>query len=146
MTGGFEGVRADFVARAAPHLDGLGLDELRRHWRERYGATPRLRSPELLGLMLAWRIQAEREGGLDRDLRRALRRSASDRASSGPSLGTRLQREWEGATHEVTVLGEGRFDYRGERYRSLSQIARVITGVRWNGPRFFGLRQEVDEK
>jgi hypothetical protein len=128
----------------ADRLEGLGLEELRAHWRVRYGAPPGLRSPELLALMLAWRIQADREGGLDVDLRRTLRRPAGVRAAPEPSSGTRLVREWEGVRHEVVALGEGGFLYQGDRYRSLSEIARRITGVRWNGPRFFGLRPSAD--
>lgn len=126
----------------ADRLEGMGLEELRGRWRERYGAPPGLRSPELLALILAWRIQADREGGLDADLRRALRRPTSVRAAAEPAVGTRLAREWEGVRHDVTVVPEGGFLYEGERHRSLSEIARKITGVRWNGPRFFGLRQQ----
>ena len=127
-------------------LEGLDLADLRARWRARYGAPPALRSPELLALMLAWRIQAEREGGLDADIRRALRRPAGVRAAAEPTGGTRLAREWEGVAHEVIVIDGGGFLYRGDRYRSLSQIARAITGVRWNGPRFFGLRDPAVAK
>jgi hypothetical protein len=123
-------------------LGGLDLEGLRQVWRRRYGAPPKLRSPELLRLMLAWRIQAQAFGGLDGDTRRGLRRPTSEKAQAVPSGGTRLVREWQGVRHEVTALGEGGFLYNGERYRSLSQIARLITGARWNGPRFFGLRAE----
>jgi hypothetical protein len=130
-------------ADAAAALEGLGLDALRSEWRVRYGAPPLLRSPELLAMMLAWRIQAEAEGGLDAETRRALRRPvAKARAAPRPSAGTKLVREWQGVRHEVTVVGEGGFVYRGERFGSLSQVARAITGTRWNGPRFFGLRAE----
>ena len=127
-------------------LEGLCLEDLRGRWRALYGAPPRLRSPELLALMLAWRIQADRQGGLDADIRRALRRSAGVKAASEPTAGTCLVREWEGDLHEVIVMSEGGFFYRGDRYKSLSQIARAITGVRWNGPRFFGLRREADAR
>lgn len=129
---------------AAAALEGLGIEALRGEWRARYGAPPALRSPELLAMMLAWRIQAEAEGGLDAETRRALRRpvAAASRAAPQPSAGTKLAREWQGIRHEVTVGPEGGFVYRGERYRSLSQVARAITGTRWNGPRFFGLREE----
>ena len=128
------------------HLEDMSLEDLRARWRDRYGAPPALRSPELLALMLAWRLQAEREGGLDADLRRALRRSGAVKAAPEPTAGTRLVREWEGSRHEVIVMSEGGFLYQGDRYRSLSQVARAITGVRWNGPRFFGLRQEPDAR
>jgi hypothetical protein len=123
-------------------LEGLPLEDLRTIWRERFGAPPSLRSTELLGLMLAWRIQAERDGGLDRKTRLALSRRGSAKSGLEPTSGTRLTREWEGVQHEVTVMADGGFVYRGNRYRSLSEVARVITGVRWNGPRFFGLRAQ----
>ena len=95
-------------------------------------------------MMLAWRVQAEAEGGLGAETRRALRRpvAAQSRAAPQPGGGTRLVREWQGVRHEVTVCEDGAFLYRGERHRSLSRIARAITGTRWNGPRFFGLRDE----
>ena len=128
---------------AAPaNLDGLGLEALRAIWRERYGAPPVLRSPELLSLMLAWRMQIEVEGGLDRDARLALRRPLGARSGLEPVPGARLVREWQGAPYEVVVLPDGGFLHRGARYGSLSEIARKITGVRWNGPRFFGLRSQ----
>lgn len=124
----------------ASMLDGMPLEDLRAHWRRRYGAPPSLRSPELLGLMLAWRLQVEAEGGLDRDVRLALRRPVGARSGLEPVAGAKLVREWQGAAHEVVVMADGAFVYRGEQYRSLSEVARRITGVRWNGPRFFGLR------
>jgi hypothetical protein len=120
-------------------LSELSLDELRSAWRTRYGAPPTLRSRELLSLMLAWRIQARAEGGLDTELRRSLRNQAQPPTSPVPE-GVRLVREWQGVKHEVRSLPEGGFLYKDERYKSLSQIARLITGSRWNGPRFFGLR------
>ena len=61
--------------------------------------------------------------------------------AAAPRGGTRLVREWQGVRHEVVAMTDGGYLYRGERHRSLSQVARVITGSRWNGPRFFGLRQ-----
>lgn len=124
-------------------LEGLSLQELRAVWQERYGAPPALRAPELVGLMLGWRIQAERTGGLDAETRRSLRRPAPAKAPPEPSGGTRLVREWQGDRHEVTALNGGGYLYRDTRYGSLSQVARAITGVRWNGPRFFGLRSEA---
>jgi hypothetical protein len=134
----------DAVADAAAALEGLDLERLREAWRARYGAPPTLRSPEILAMMLAWRIQAERHGGLDADVRRALRRPAPARGSTAPAPagGAKLVREWQGTEHEVIVAVEGGFIYRGRRFRSLSHIARQITGTRWNGPRFFGLRPE----
>lgn len=121
-------------------LGDVGLEPLRAIWRERFGAPPAIRSPEILSLMLAWRIQATREGGLDGELRRTIRRPASAPVSTALTPGTRLTREWQGICHEVVVEPDGRFRHREELHRSLSQVARKITGARWNGPRFFGLR------
>jgi hypothetical protein len=88
--------------------------------------------------MLAWRIQAAEESGLDQVTRKLLAGGAA-----GPETllaeGTVITREWEGVRHEVEVTGTG-FLYGGERWKSLSEVARAITGTRWNGPRFFGLR------
>jgi len=134
------------AAAAVAALEGLGLKALRSEWRTRYGAPPALRSPELLAMMLAWRIQAEAEGGLGAETRRALRRPVAKlRAAPRPNAGTKLAREWQGVRHEVTVQSDGGFLYRTQRFRSLSQVARAITGTRWNGPRFFGLRDEGED-
>lgn len=121
-------------------LGKLGLEPLRALWRERFGAPPLIRSPEILALMLSWRIQAGREGGLDGELRRTLRRPTSAPVATSLTPGTRLTREWQGVRHEVVVEPDGRLRHRDELHRSLSQVARKITGSRWNGPRFFGLR------
>ena len=94
-----------------------------------------------------YRIQEEAYGGLDRETRRRLREiaAAADRGERRPigaaplRPGTALTREWQGRTHAVNVLAQG-FEYQGKPYRSLSEIARVITGTRWSGPKFFGLR------
>ena len=121
-------------------LEGLDLHGLREVWRLRIGPAPKLRSTKALGLMLAFRLQAERLGGIDAETRRALRRPVSKTSAAKARSGTRLCREWQGELHEVTADGPRSFLYRGERWTSLSKIARQITGTRWNGPRFFGLR------
>ncbi|WP_374406292.1 DUF2924 domain-containing protein [Pelagerythrobacter sp.] len=120
-------------------LETADLAELRSEWERRYGVAPGLRSPDLLRRILAWRIQAGAEGGLDRATRRLL---AGNRARPETLLseGTVITREWKGVRHEVEIA-DGVFLYRGERWKSLSEIARAITGTRWNGPRFFGLRE-----
>jgi hypothetical protein len=127
-------------------LERLDLEGLRDEWRRRCGPPPSLRSPDLLRRMLAWRIQAEAFGGLDAETRRRLRQASSTRAqAAGPSLGSRLTREWKGVAHEVEVVADG-FIHHGRKFSSLSQVARTITGVRWNGPRFFGLRGEDQDR
>lgn len=122
-------------------IAGMGLSELREEWRTRFGTPPKLRSPELLALMLAYRIQAAVEGGIDVELRRTLRRSPAGKTSSVLTPGTKLSREWQGVRHEVTIEPDGHVRWQGDTYKSLSHAARAITGSRWNGPRFFGLRE-----
>ena len=98
---------------------------------------------------IAYRIQERMLGGLDPATRRRLDRTADElaqgrRPSAGPIAikpGTRLLREWGGVVHEVIVL-EKSVRYRGELWPSLSAVAREITGSRWSGPRFFGLREK----
>jgi hypothetical protein len=120
---------------------GLGLEELRGEWRRRFGPPPSLRSPELLALMLAYRIQAGEHGGLDAEMRRTLRRPSTPKTMSTLTPGALLARDWKGVRHEVTVEAGNRLRWCGQDYQSLSEVARAITGARWNGPRFFGLRE-----
>lgn len=121
-------------------LQSKTLSELREVWAARFGAPPKQRSVELLRRVLAWRLQAEAFGGLDAA---TVRLFGSERTlvmvAEQPS--TRLARDYAGKRHEVVMLEEG-VRYEGETYGSLSEVARLITGQRWNGPRFFGLRRE----
>ncbi len=128
------------------NLSTLDLIALRAEWRRHFGTPQPTRSIELLALMLAWRLQAECGNGLDTETRRALRRPMDERPRKLAVSGIRMIREWKGERHEVTALGSEDFVYRGAHYRSLSEIARLITGTRWNGPRFFGLRADGDAK
>jgi hypothetical protein len=122
-------------------LECLDLDGLRAVWRTHWGAPPPLRSVDLLRLLIAWRLQATAQGGLDRTAIRMLARSGPTRAE-GLDLGDGvvLRREWQGSIVEVTVAADG-FVWQGRRFRSLSAAATAIAGTRWNGPRFFGLRR-----
>ncbi len=126
---------SDVLARLA----AADLAQLRQEWERRYGAAPKLRSPDLLRRVLAFRVQAAAQGGLDRVTRRLL---AGDAAGPETLLaeGTVITREWKGTRHEVEVTAGG-FLWQGSRWNSLSEVARAITGTRWNGPRFFGLRK-----
>lgn len=124
---------------ALAHLD---LQGLRNRWSQRFGTVPKLRSIDLLRLMLAWRIQAEALGGLDLATRRALGRKSSGIAEGqSHGQGAVLRRVWQGRVIEATVEA-GAFRFEGKLYRSLSAIAEAATGTRWNGPRFFGLRED----
>ena len=121
-------------------LERLDLEGLRAEWRRRYGAAPKLRSCDLLRRIIAWRVQAAALGGHALKTKQALRKGAGLRANL-PS-GARLTREWQGVAHDVEVV-EGGYRYGDIVYASLSEVAREITGVRWNGPRFFGLRKDA---
>ena len=107
-------------------------------------------SRELLIQAIAYRTQEKAFGGLSRAARMKLIGGGATPGRSGAAHaqtqhrikpGTRLLREWQGQTHEVTATAEGAFFYRGASYRSLSEVARQITGTRWSGPAFFGLKQ-----
>ncbi len=130
-------------------LETLSTTELRARWEQAIKrSVPKRASRDLLLRTLAYHVQEQAEGGLSKVTRRRLARLAGGEADPArspksitprPKPGTRLVREWRGAVHQVTVLEDG-LDYRGTRYRSLSQIARAITGARWSGPLFFGVR------
>ncbi len=133
-------------------LETLSTTELRARWEQAIKCSvPKRASRDLLRRALAYHMQEQTEGGLSKSTRRRLAKLAGlngeNRAPISPPIlrlkpGSRLIREWHGVTHSVTVLGDG-FDWRGTRYDSLSQIARAITGARWSGPLFFGLRKTV---
>jgi len=122
-------------------LDRLDLEGLRANWRQRYGGSPKLRSPQLLRLALAFRIQAEVFGGIDVATRRRLRTGVAMGRSDNVSQGVRIVRVWRGETFEVERV-EGGYVWSGQTYASLSKVAQAITGVKRNGPKFFGLREE----
>ncbi|MDO8588415.1 MAG: DUF2924 domain-containing protein, partial [Armatimonadota bacterium] len=138
------------IANEIATLDSLPVKELKNRWRLLYGSEPPIGvSRELLTRAIAYRIQEQAFGGLKPATRKLLERLATDAAEGRPlrlgpaapaTAGTVLMREWQGATHEVKVLDNGVL-YRRTRYRSLSEVARLITGVRWSGPLFFGLRK-----
>jgi hypothetical protein len=132
-------------------LRDLGVQDLRARWEIMLGGNAPAHLPRhLLFRLLAYRLQAERFGDLDSNSKRILDQSdspdgASKRAADAARItkslrpGTVLGREWNGEMHRVAVLAEG-FAWNGATYPSLSKVAFAITGTRWNGPRFFGLR------
>jgi hypothetical protein len=134
---------------ALSRLRLLDIGELRRQWRALYKtpAPPHL-SRELLVRAVAYRLQELALGGIRPEPQRQLLRIAKELKETGaatirarPELrpGTRLMREWRGRTHEVLVVEDG-FSWQGTHCRSLSAIARKITGTAWSGPLFFGLK------
>lgn len=120
----------------------MNLAELRKLWAEHFGTPPELRSADLMRLMLSWRLQARVHGGLDGAMRRKLRRKTMADPTSAIDLeiGSTLRREWQGKAYEVAVE-DGGFRWEHNSYASLSAVATAITGTRWNGPKFFGLRK-----
>jgi Protein of unknown function (DUF2924) len=122
----------------------LGIDALRRRWRAMFGAVPpKGLTKDIIARMIAYRIQEEAFGGLDKKTVRLLDRLARGEKPSELNrrlkAGTVLVREYLGERHTVTVVADG-FLWADKTYSSLSVIAQAITGTKWNGPRFFGLR------
>jgi hypothetical protein len=124
------------------HIRSLGVEALRKRWRSMFGPVPpKALTKDLIARMIAYRIQEEALGGLDRATIKLLDRLArGEKPEFNRRLksGTVLVREYQGG-HTVTVVPGG-FVWRDATYSSLSTIARAITGTAWNGPRFFGLR------
>jgi hypothetical protein len=123
----------------------LSLDALRTRWRTTFGVVPPAAlTKDLIARMIAYRLQEEEFGGLDRRTLKLLDGLAQGRkpgteAKRRLKSGTVLVREYQGERHTVTVAPGG-FVWRNTTYGSLSTIARAITGTAWGGPRFFGLR------
>lgn len=135
-------------------LDGLGLQELRKIWRQRLGPPPEIPSTDLTRRWLAYELQVRAYGGLKPESHRRLRQlyksfKTNPAYTPTPNLGLKpglvLTREWNGTRHQVMVLEEG-FAYGGEHFKSLSEVARRITGSRWSGPLFFGLRGKTGSR
>lgn len=132
------------VAREVAGLSALNRQRLVERWEQAFGrAPPGKTSRVLLEKALAYEIQRKAFGGLPQRTRQTLRQALSSDGKVAPpsrsvSPGTRLIREWNGRTYEVAVV-EGGFLWQGRTWRSLSKIAREITGTAWSGPRFFGL-------
>lgn len=128
-------------------LRSMTISQLRSAWAKKFGdAPPQLQSKDLMRRVFAERLQTEAEGSdvsLDKTLRQIAARHRPGRRTVPRTAtfktGSRLERQWQGEAHQVDVVAGGS-EWRGRRFKSLSQVAREITGVRWNGPRFFGLR------
>jgi hypothetical protein len=121
-------------------LPKLGREALKTRWRELFKSVPPVAfTPDLLARGIASRLQEKAHGGFTPALRRQLEgggEGAAKRTSIRP--GNRLVRRWRGSTYVVEAVEDG-FCYDGQTLASLSEIARLITGTRWSGPRFFGL-------
>jgi hypothetical protein len=137
------------------HLHDLDLTGMRTHWHNEFGRpAPEHLTRHLLFRILAYKIQADRFGDLDADTLKVLDRASGsdggpsiiskklavlDQSRFAPPPGAVLVREWDRKSHRVMVMPDG-FAWNGKTFESLSQVAFAITGTKWNGPRFFGLR------
>ena len=145
------------LPRMLANLEGLGIEGLRRQWRNHLGGEAPVHLPTWLLLrVLGHRLQAAAFGDIDKATRRIIqgegetgapfdRRDPQTREGVGLKVGALLVREWRGRLERVMVLEEG-FAWNGRTYGSLSQIAKAMTGTSWNGHRFFGLRQGKEAK
>ncbi|WP_394270818.1 DUF2924 domain-containing protein [Qipengyuania sp.] len=133
-------MNSEDVEVAVLALTEMDLEALREAWRRCFGAPPRLRSAPILRQLIAWRLQANAHGGLDPETKRLLARSGPVEAEGRHlGIGAVLTRNWKGREVRVTVEADG-FRWGDEVFPSLSAAATAIAGSRWNGPRFFGLR------
>jgi hypothetical protein len=139
------------------HLRDLDLKRLRARWQNEFGRlAPEHLTRHLLFWIIAYRLQADRLGDLDAETLKVLKQAAGqedpasavsknlaqlDQRRFAPPPGTVLVREWERTSHRVMVMPDG-YAWNGKTFDSLSQVALAITGTKWNGPRFFGLRDK----
>ena len=140
------------------HLRGLDLRGLRARWQSVFGGSAPAHLPKhLLLAIIAYRLQADHFGDLDHETRLVLDRTGVKESGAATSArlmtldmkrtelmpGTVLVREWDRKSQRVMVMANG-FAWNGQTYDSLSKVALAITGTKWNGPRFFGLREKGD--
>src|SRR6202048_3149332 len=148
-------VKSEELAQELKELETRGDDELKSRGRSLYGTKPPQKiHRSLLIAAVAHRMQENALGALKSSVRRHLMQAANNPATPRPSphypslrprAGTVLVRDWGGVTHQAEVLEDGIL-FRGKRYKSLSEVAGVITGSRWSGPLFFGLRSVAKEQ
>jgi hypothetical protein len=125
-------------------LGTMSPAQLRERWQQVTAAVVPKVSPSLLRLALAYELQVRAYGGLSRRAQQRLVQLAAARTrTSDVQTGMRLVREWNGSVHVVTVGEDRAIHWNGRTWRSLSEVARAITGTRWSGPAFFGLKQRA---
>jgi hypothetical protein len=140
--------KATAIRKEIQDLEASPLPKLREAWAQRYGKpVPAPTCRKLLLRLLAWRIQANAFGGHKPEVLQILNEPIVRRAKTPTDahtdmklrIGTVLKREWLGRERQVVVKADG-FAYEGKMYRTISEVARAITGTKWSGPRFFGLK------
>ena len=122
-------------------LPAMTWAELKTRWSSLTGRPVPKVKHMLLRQALAWELQASIYGGLARRAERRLTQLSNGEADSGPMPGMKLVREWKGVLHTVTIDAEEAIHWNGQTWNSLSEVARTITGTRWSGPVFFGIKQ-----
>ncbi|HPQ70632.1 MAG TPA: DUF2924 domain-containing protein [bacterium] len=149
----------DTALKQIAQIQKLPVEALREKWEVLFGTEAPAYSRPFLVKRLAYRIQELAHGGLSQQTRERVQKIAEDngldemaalpqgqpKKKGMPVVGTRLIREWNGGRYEVIVVRDG-FEFEGKKYRSLTAITKVITGTHWNGPAFFGLRQNGKAK
>lgn len=141
----------NIILEQVANLHNIPTAELRKIWLELFETPPPIYNKSTLINKLSYRIQELHFGGLKKSTRKELRdRSVEQKISKRkpiekPVTGTRLVREFGGKMHSVTVLTNG-FEYEGRKYKSLTALAMHITGMRWSGPSFFGLKRYRNKK
>lgn len=129
---------------AIADLETLASPALRARWQTVVGGPVPQVSPKMLRLALAWEIQARAGGGLSRATTQTLDQLGRGATrTSAATAGMRLVREWQGRVHVVIVGEDGVIRWDAREWRSLSEVARAITGTRWSGPAFFGLKKKA---
>lgn len=139
---------AGHIAEQIAQLPYLPMENLWALWDQLFEQRPNHRNRTYLETRLAYRLQERAFGGLSPSVRRRLEQIGetgivprlSQREANSLLPGTLLTREYDGVVHRVVVRGPGDFEHQGRRYKSLSAIARAITGTQWSGPAFFGLK------
>ena len=132
------------MAGTLAELETLSSDTLRQRWRSLVGSAAPKVSPKMLRLALAWEIQARASAGLARTTSQTLDQLGRGQTrTQAATPGMRLVREWQGRVHVVTVGEDQVIRWDEREWRSLSEVARAITGTRWSGPAFFGLKKKA---
>ena len=133
-----------WLQESLARLATMSSAELKDEWRSLTKSRAPKISPKMMRLALAWEMQAKAFGGVSRETTRKLDQVAAAKTKTSPvSPGMRLVREWGGKVHVVTVGDDRVIRWQEAEYRSLSEVAKAITGTHWSGPAFFGLKRKA---